>query len=38
MEPFFLDEGCDVFMNDNEIKIKEKNEGERYEEIPIFRS
>jgi hypothetical protein len=24
MEPTFLDEGCDVFMNENEIKLKEK--------------
>jgi S-adenosylhomocysteine hydrolase len=24
MEPNFLDEGCDVFMNENEIRLEEK--------------
>jgi len=24
MEPTFLDEGCDVFKNENEIRLKEK--------------
>jgi hypothetical protein len=38
MEPIFLDGGHDVFMNDNEIKIEGKNEGENYEEIPNFQS
>jgi hypothetical protein len=28
MEPIFLDEGCDVFMNKNEIKLKEKIDGQ----------
>jgi hypothetical protein len=35
---FFKDEGWNVFMNDNEIKIEGENEGERYEEIPNFQS
>jgi hypothetical protein len=29
MEPTFLDEGCDVFMNENEIRLKEKIDGQR---------
>jgi hypothetical protein len=33
MEPTFLDEGCDVFMNENEIRLKEKTDGQRSKEI-----
>jgi hypothetical protein len=33
MEPNFLDEGCDVFMNESEIRLEERIEGERFEEI-----
>ncbi len=28
--------GCDVFMNENEIKMKEITKGERFEEIQSF--
>jgi hypothetical protein len=28
MEPNFLNDGCDAFMNENEIKAHEKIEGE----------
>jgi hypothetical protein len=30
MKPNFLDEGCDVFMNENEIKMKGKTKIERF--------
>jgi hypothetical protein len=33
MEPTFLYEGCDVFMNENEIRLKEKFDGQRFKEI-----
>jgi hypothetical protein len=36
MEPTFLDEGCDVLMNENEIRLKEKIDGQRSKEIPSF--
>jgi hypothetical protein len=32
-EPTFLDEGCDVFRNENEIRLKEKIDGQRFKEI-----
>jgi hypothetical protein len=38
MEPIFLNEGCDVFMNENEIRLKEIIEGERFKEIPSSQS
>jgi hypothetical protein len=38
MEPNFLDGGCDVFMNENEIRLEEKIEGERSKKYPIFQS
>jgi hypothetical protein len=34
MKPIFLGEGCDVFMNDIEIRIERKFEGERSKDIP----
>jgi hypothetical protein len=34
MEPEFLNEECDVFMNVNEIRMEEKKSGERFEKIP----
>jgi hypothetical protein len=34
MKPNFLDEGCDVFMNEIEIWKKGKFEGEKFKEIP----
>ncbi len=33
MEPNFLNKGCDLFMNENEIKLERRTKGERYEEI-----
>lgn len=33
MEANFLNEECDVFINEIEIKMEEKNEVERFEEI-----
>jgi hypothetical protein len=37
MEPKFLNDGCDAFMNENEIKTYEKMEGESMsKEIPNF--
>jgi hypothetical protein len=36
MEGFFLDEGCDVFMIENAIKLDEKIEGEGFENFPNF--
>jgi hypothetical protein len=33
MEPTFLDEGSDVFINENEIRLKEKIDGQRSKEI-----
>ncbi len=38
MEPNFLDGGCDVFMNENEIRLEEKIEVERSKKYPIFQS
>jgi hypothetical protein len=37
METNFLDEGYDVFMNESEIRLEEKIEGERFEEIPSLK-
>ncbi len=34
MEPNFLDEGCDVFMNENQIIMEGGIQGDRFEEIP----
>jgi hypothetical protein len=34
MEPNFLDEGYDVFMDKSEIRLEERIETERFEEIP----
>ncbi len=34
MKSNFLGEGCDVFMNEIEIRIEGKFEGERFKEIP----
>ncbi len=34
MEPFFLNEICNVFMNESEIILNERIEGERFEGIP----
>jgi hypothetical protein len=32
MEPNFVDEGhCDVFINESEIRLKERNENERFQ-------
>jgi hypothetical protein len=36
MEQNFIDERCDVFMNEREIRTKEKNEDEKFEEISSF--
>jgi hypothetical protein len=33
MEPNFLNKGCDLFMNENEMKMERRTKGERYEEI-----
>jgi hypothetical protein len=38
MEPNFLDGGCDVFINESEIRPKERIEGERSKKIPSFQS
>ncbi len=38
MKPNFLDGGCDVFINENEIRLKERIEGERFKKIPRFQS
>jgi hypothetical protein len=38
MEPIFLDEGCNVFMNESEVRLEEINEGERSREIPSSQS
>ncbi len=32
MEPNFLNKGCDLFMNESEIKMERRTKGERYEE------
>ncbi len=34
MELIFLDEVCDMFMNESEIRLEEGIEGERPKEIP----
>jgi hypothetical protein len=34
MEPKFLDEICNVFMNKSEIKLNERIEGEKFKGIP----
>jgi hypothetical protein len=36
MEQNFIDERCDVFMNEREIRRKEKIEDEKFEEISSF--
>jgi hypothetical protein len=36
MEQNFIDERCDVFMNEREIRTKEKIEDEKFEEISSF--
>jgi hypothetical protein len=36
MKPKFLDEGCDVFMNENEIKIKGRTKSERFKKFQVF--
>jgi hypothetical protein len=33
MEPNFLDEGCDVFMNESDVRLEKRIEGERFEKI-----
>jgi hypothetical protein len=38
MEPNFLDGGCNVLMNENEIRLEEKIEGERSKKYPSFQS
>jgi hypothetical protein len=38
MESNFLDEGCDEFMNENEIKTQGKTKGEGFEEVLSFKS
>jgi len=38
LEPNFLDGGCDVLMNENEIRPKERIEGERSKKISSFQS
>jgi hypothetical protein len=38
MESNFLDGGCEVFMNESEIRLKEKFEGERSKKYPSFQS
>jgi NifU-like protein involved in Fe-S cluster formation len=38
MEPIFLHEGCDVFMNESEIILEEIIKGERFKEIPSLQS
>jgi hypothetical protein len=38
MEPNFLNERCDVFMNESEIRLEEIIEGERFKEIPSSQS
>ncbi len=38
MEPNFLDGGCDVFINESEIRPKERIESERSKNIPSFQS
>jgi len=34
MEQNFLDEICDVFMNESEIRLNERIEGERFKGVP----
>jgi hypothetical protein len=36
MEPSFYNEECDVFINENEIKMEEKIKGERFEKGSKF--
>jgi hypothetical protein len=36
MEQNFIDEGCDVLMNEREIKTKEKFEDEKFVKISSF--
>ncbi len=38
MELKFLDGGCDVFINESEIRPKERIESERSKNIPSFQS
>jgi hypothetical protein len=36
MKPSFLDVRCDVFMNENEIKMKGRTKSERFKKIQVF--
>jgi len=36
MEPTFLDEVCDVFMNENEIRLKEKIDGQGLKKFQVL--
>jgi len=36
MEPRFLNEGCDVFMNESERRMERRIESGRSKEIPSF--
>jgi hypothetical protein len=36
IEPIFIDEECDVFMSESEIRLEERIKGERFEEISSF--
>jgi hypothetical protein len=36
MKPNFLDEKCDVFMNESEIRPTKRIKGERSREIPSY--
>jgi hypothetical protein len=36
MKPNFLDGGCDVFINESEIRPKERIEGERSKKFQAF--
>jgi hypothetical protein len=36
MEPRFLNEGCDVFMNESEIRMERRIQSGRSKEIPSF--
>jgi hypothetical protein len=36
MKPNFLDEGCGVFMNENEIKVKGRTKSERFKKFQVF--
>jgi hypothetical protein len=36
MKPSFLDVRCDVFMNENEIKVKGRTKSQRFKEFQVF--